>query len=143
MIPEGWKRKTLTCLGKWKGGGTPSKANLNYWENGSIPWVSPKDMKSNSIKETEDYITPEAIVESSTNLIPQGSILVVTRSGILRHSVPIAINEVPVSINQDLKALIPSNEFDVGYVANYMWLNDKNILFSGAYAAAIDGEEPI
>ncbi|MFL4212338.1 restriction endonuclease subunit S [Enterobacter mori] len=95
----------LSELGEWKGGGTPSKQNNNFWENGTINWISPKDMSSGIISNSEDLITSEAIDKSSTNLIKKESILLVTRSGILRHSLPIGILEKDSAINQDIKAL--------------------------------------
>jgi type I restriction enzyme S subunit len=53
-----------------------------------------------------DYITREAVSRSSTRIVPRGSLLVVTRSGILRSLVPVAVAEADVAINQDLKALL-------------------------------------
>jgi len=81
-IPVEWEVVRLGELGKWKGGGTPSKMNSAFWLNGTIPWVSPKDMKSLIINKTIDYITKESIKKSSTNLIPKDSILII--SGICR-----------------------------------------------------------
>jgi type I restriction enzyme, S subunit len=59
-VPESWETVSLGELGEWQGGGTPSKAVSAYW-NGTIPWVSPKDMKTSSIVVAEDHITSEAI----------------------------------------------------------------------------------
>lgn len=99
-----WVPVALGDLGKWVGGGTPSKGVSSYW-NGDIPWVSPKDMSTWRIDDTEDHISEEAIAKSSTRLVPAGSVLVVTRSGILRNTVPSAVTSVSVAINQDIKAL--------------------------------------
>lgn len=41
-LPEGWAWARLGELGKWTGGGTPSKAVEKYWQQGTVPWVSPK-----------------------------------------------------------------------------------------------------
>ena len=112
-----WKRFELSNIGKWCGGGTPSKGNPRFWTQKGIPWVSPKDMKTSIIIDTEDHITEEAVKESSTNLVPKNSVLVVTRSGILRHSFPVAICSRDVTFNQDLKALQPAPEFDSRYIA--------------------------
>lgn len=98
---------SLKDLGKWSGGGTPSKSKLDYWEDGTIPWVSPKDMKTDHIVDCEDHITQAAIDESTAKLIPAGSVLIVTRSSILSHTLPVAVTTIPVTINQDLKALTP------------------------------------
>jgi type I restriction enzyme, S subunit len=99
-----------------KGGGTPSKGNAAFW-SGDIPWVSPKDMKSWEIEDAEDKITSDAIKGSATNLIPPNSILVVNRSGILKHTLPVGITRRPVAINQDLKALICGPRSDPDYIA--------------------------
>lgn len=105
-IPAHWEVKRLKYLANCYGGGTPSKGNAEYW-NGDIPWVSPKDMACQFITDSEDHITEEAIQESATKIIEQGAVLVVVRSGILRHTIPVAINKVRVALNQDLKALVP------------------------------------
>jgi type I restriction enzyme S subunit len=103
--------------GQWTGGGTPSKSDSTYWENGSIPWVSPKDMKVAVIHDTIDQITELAVEESSARLIPPNSILFVTRSGILEHTFPVAQSAVPVTVNQDIKALTPAEPLNPGYIA--------------------------
>lgn len=114
---NGWKLIPLKDLGRWSGGGTPSKANPKYWTDGTIPWVSPKDMKTERITTSEDRITKLAVSESPASLIPGASVLVVTRSGILRHTLPIAVTSLAVTVNQDLKALTPAPGFNADYVA--------------------------
>lgn len=116
-LPREWKMVRLAELGMWTGGGTPSKAVASFWSHGTIPWVSPKDMKSRVISDAEDHITDEAVRGSATNVVPTGSVLVVTRSGILRHSLPVALTCSDVAINQDLKALIPRPGVSAAYVA--------------------------
>jgi type I restriction enzyme, S subunit len=115
-IPAGWAWATLGELGRWVGGGTPSKSIAEYWI-GDIPWVSPKDMKVERIADAEDHISRSALDESATNLVPAGTVLVVTRSGILRHTLPVAVTERAVALNQDLKALIPADGVEPSYVA--------------------------
>jgi type I restriction enzyme S subunit len=110
-----------------RGGGTPSKANSAFW-NGDIPWVSPKDMKCWEIDDAEDKITSEAIKASATNLIPQDSILIVNRSGILKHTLPVAITRRPVAINQDLKALICGPRSHPEYIAHLVKAAEPIIL---------------
>lgn len=104
LAQDSWAPVALDDLGKWVGGGTPSKTIASYWQ-GDIPWVSPKDMGPWRIDRAEDHISEEAVAKSSTRIVPAGSVLVVTRSGILRNTVPSAVAAVPVAINQDIKAL--------------------------------------
>ena len=115
-LPPSWASAQLSDLGPWIGGGTPSKANPAYW-NGPIPWVSPKDMKTQVIRETVDGITTEAIERSSAKLVPPEAVLIVTRSGILAHSLPVAVTAVESSLNQDLKALNPPSGIVPDYIA--------------------------
>jgi len=123
-----WRKVSLAQLGKWCGGGTPSKSNPKFWTNGKIPWVSPKDMKVPVIVDAEDHITKEAVENSATNLLPKGSVLVVTRSGILQHTLPVAVCAREVAINQDLKALQPSADFSSRYVAVALKGHEQEIL---------------
>jgi type I restriction enzyme S subunit len=103
-VPEHWKQHKLKYLARFSGGGTPSRDNLEYW-GGSIPWVSPKDMKLEAIHSAEECITESGLCGSTTSLVPPGQVLLVVRSGILKHTIPVAINEVEVALNQDMKAI--------------------------------------
>jgi type I restriction enzyme S subunit len=105
-IPENWVWCRLGEIGKITGGGTPSMGNDEYW-NGDIPWVSPKDMWTEFVSDTEMKVTQKGIKESSANLIPKGSLLIVGRSGILKRKLPVAINIVECTVNQDMKVIIP------------------------------------
>jgi type I restriction enzyme S subunit len=108
-IPAHWGLKRLKRIAEFQGGGTPSKDNLDYW-GGDIPWVSPKDMKVSVVVDTEDKITPQGVRQSATRFVPAGAVLLVVRSGILVHSIPVALAGREVTLNQDLKALIPRSE---------------------------------
>ena len=109
------------------GGGTPSKARADFWA-GDIPWVSPKDMKAFRISGAQDHITPAAVADSATQIVPTSSVLVVVRSGILQHSIPIAINQVPVALNQDMKALIPSAVLMPDFLAYFIAGSQERLL---------------
>ena len=98
------RRKIKYHLAAFYGGGTPSTENLEFWVDGIIPWVTPKDMKRRMIDSAEDLITIHAVKNSATNMVPPYSVLMVVRSGILKHSLPVALNTVPVALNQDMKA---------------------------------------
>ncbi len=118
----------LRDLGEWAGGNTPSKANAAYWTDGTIPWVSPKDMKVDEITSSEDRITETALSEGRVSLVPEGSVLFVTRSGILSHTLPVAVTKLPVTINQDLKALTPWPGVSPKYVAHAVRGASRRIL---------------
>jgi type I restriction enzyme S subunit len=91
-------------MARFSGGGTPTRDNPDFW-NGDIPWVSPKDMKTQFITGAEECITAEGLAGSSSSMVPSERVLMVVRSGILKHTIPVAINTVPVALNQDMKAI--------------------------------------
>lgn len=107
-IPESWEMVRLSDVCQFQSGGTPSKKNPEFWK-GAIPWVSPKDMKRPRLKDVEDHISQEAL-ESGSKLAPAGSVFVVVRGMILAKTVPVALAEVPMAINQDMKAIVPGPE---------------------------------
>jgi type I restriction enzyme S subunit len=105
-VPSGWAWIRLNDLGRFTGGATPSTNDSLYW-GGDVFWVSPKDMKNGRVYGSELRITDKALKETRLELIPRKSILIVGRSGILRRLLPVAINEVECTVNQDLKVIIP------------------------------------
>ena len=111
------------------GGGTPRRSNQAYFD-GDIPWVTPKDMKTSELRDSLIRITPNAVRESAAKLVPSNSVLIVIRSGVLKHSLPIAINRVPVALNQDMKALSPGARLIPEYLANYLRARTPELLKS-------------
>jgi type I restriction enzyme S subunit len=128
MAREGWIKAKLSDLGEWRSGMTPSKSNPAYWTNGTIPWVSPKLMKASVISGSDEHIAETAIEHGAASIIPRGSILIVVRSGILKHSVPVAVTAVDCVINQDLRALIPAEGIDAFFVAAQLRWRANEIL---------------
>lgn len=126
--PDGVRYEPLADIGDWYGGGTPSKSRLDFWRNGTIPWVSPKDMGRSVIDTTEDYITNEAIKASATKLVPSNSVAVVVRSSILDRILPIALIPVSVALNQDMKAVVPRDGILSGYIAHVLRSSGPEIL---------------
>jgi type I restriction enzyme S subunit len=106
-FPAHWLRVPLGKTGEWRGGGTPSKSRPEFWK-GDLPWVSPKDMKVLHVADAQDHISPAAVEGSSVRLIPPGSLLMVVRGMILARAFPVALTMREVTINQDMKALLPS-----------------------------------
>ena len=108
--------KPIGSLVNVRGGGTPSKNNPDYWK-GSIPWVSPKDMKQDILFDAMDHISDLAIKETSVNYIAPGAVLIVVRGMILAHTIPIALAGTRLTINQDMKALMPNcDDIDSNYL---------------------------
>ena len=122
------KWRTLAELGKWSGGKTPSMAEPRYWNDGTIPWISSKDMKSSTLSDTQDHITEWAVKDASMTVYPQNSIAIVTRSGILKHTFPVAYIPFETTVNQDIKILSVAEDVHPRYAFHVIQGNGKDIL---------------
>lgn len=120
--------KPLGKCGKVVGGGTPSKSRSDYW-HGDIPWIAPKEMKSFRIAGSSEQITGTAVSESSATLIPAPAVLFVVRGMILARYIPVGVSDVPCTINQDMKAIVPNEDILADYLA-HMILGANDILLN-------------
>ena len=75
-IPDNWEWARLGNIGEWKAGATPSKSNMEYYKNGSIPWLLTGDLNDGIIQEIPNKITEKALNETSVKLNPSGSVLI-------------------------------------------------------------------
>lgn len=124
---EDWDYLPLGSVVSFLGGGTPSKRNKAFW-GGDIPWVSPKDMKSREMESSIDYITQDAVQNSAVRLVPPGAVLIVVRSGILARTIPIAVAGRDLTVNQDLKALCPSEAILTEFLRYFLEASESKIL---------------
>lgn len=136
-----WEKHTVESLCKEiYGGGTPSKSHPEYYENGDIPWVSSKDMKSDVVTDSQIKINRLGLDNSTAKMVPINSVIMVIRSGILKHTLPVAINAVPITVNQDLKVFIPGEHVLTRFLAVQFKMHEKDIL-SGVRAVTADNIE--
>ena len=123
-----WEVKRLDEVGRWIGGMTPSMRNPDYWLSGIVPWISSGDVKAVRLITTAFAISEYAVKQRATTLLPANSIILVTRSGILRKYLPVAMNMVPMAINQDIKALLPHENVLPDYLLHSLASNGERIL---------------
>lgn len=125
---QDWQSKRLDELGQWSGGMTPSMQNLDYWHPGTIPWITSGDIKFMRLFTTNLRISKKALQAGATNSIPEKSLVVVMRSGILRNYLPVTMNMVPMTINQDVKALIPKKFVYPDFLLQSLTFHGEQIL---------------
>jgi len=116
QIPSHWSLKRLGYLVSIRGGCTPDKGNVEYW-NGDVPWVTPKDMKVESIADSEDHVTNLALRDTGLTLFSPPAVLIVVRGMILAHTIPVCHLAGPVTVNQDMKALMPKQSVNSRFLA--------------------------
>ena len=117
-IPDSWAWARLKSLAAFWGGHTPSLANKSLWGNDYL-WISSKDMKTKYIIDTGDKLSCKGRAELV--LHPVGTLVVTTRSGILKRALPVAILKKEATINQDQKAITPH----LPELAEYIYLTIK------------------
>lgn len=118
QIPAHWEVKPLKYFVTFRSGGTPSKDNLDFW-NGDVPWASAKDLKTDVLNDTIDHLTEAALEQGAAARIPAGSVLVLVRGMMLARTFPVCEVGAPMAINQDLKAVLPSQGISGSFLA---WL---------------------
>ena len=101
-VPDGWEWERLSNIAAFSGGKTPSTSHREFWD-GNVLWVTSKDMKSKYISSSLLMLSEKGA--SQMQLYPSDTILMVTRSGILRHTLPVAILKSDATVNQDIKAI--------------------------------------
>ena len=126
-------------LANVSGGGTPSKSHAEYY-GGNIPWVTSKDVKQFYINDSEIHITEAGLNNSAAKMVPANSIILVVRSGILKHTLPVAVNLRPISINQDLKGLQPNSNVNSLFLAHAIKRKEHDIIGSSR-ATTVDNVE--
>lgn len=115
-LPVSWVKTTVGELFQTIGGGTPPTGVPKFW-NGTIPWISSADISGDHRLSITRFISEEAVKASATNIVPAGSVIVVTRVGLGK----VAIADVPLCFSQDHQALlIPDDLLDRRYVLYYM-----------------------
>lgn len=134
----------LLSLSYFRTGGTPSTAHPEYW-NGSIPWVSAKDFKAFRFEDSEDHVTELALAESTTCYVNRPAVLMVSRSGILQHTLPVMVTHKPMTINQDIKAFFPDDRVSVDYLGAFFDVFGSRLLplvcKSGATVQSLNTEQ--
>lgn len=104
LIPESWELVKISEIAEVKSGGTPSRANPEYW-NGSIPWVKTGEINYSTITETSEKISLTGLNNSAAKIIPKNTILVAMYGqGITRGRV--AVLGIDAAVNQACAALI-------------------------------------
>lgn len=103
-LPGGWAWARAGEIYDIVGGGTPSTAIAEYWQ-GDTPWITSADIFGLRDIRPRRQITRQAIENSATNLVPAGSLIVVTRVGLGK----IALTKAPICFSQDSQALVAGN----------------------------------
>lgn len=120
MIPEGWRVGKFTDIFDLGSGGTPKTSEKLYWEDGSIPFFSPKDVNGVYCFDTEKHITEKGLNNCSSSLYSKNTIFITCRGTVGK----IAMAAVPMAMNQSNYAIL-SNK---GYSQYFAYLMTVSIV---------------
>ena len=115
-VPDGWCWATLGSIGKWQSGATPSRMRKDYY-GGDIPWLKTGDLNDWYITDIPEYITQQALNETSVKLNPAGSILIAMYGATIGK---IGILTMPATTNQACCACISHNGIEQMYLFYYL-----------------------
>lgn len=119
------KTVKLGDIAKISSGGTPSKANSEFW-GGEHPWVTAKDLKRPIIHDSIDTLTDAGY--TTANIAKQDSLLILVRGMTLHKDVPICIAGRDLAFNQDIKSLSIDPSVDISFLAQYLKSKKNKLL---------------
>ncbi|MBO5529153.1 MAG: restriction endonuclease subunit S, partial [Bacilli bacterium] len=124
-VPVNWAIIKLSSIGTFGGGKTPSTGNPSFWGN-EVNWTTSKDVKTKYIFESQTRLTKKGAEE--LQIYPINTLVLVTRSGILRHTVPISILSSPSTVNQDIKTISLGSSYLSEWIYLFFKANERKIL---------------
>lgn len=140
-IPDTWLWVRLVDIGDIVGGGTPKTSEVSFWENGTISWITPADMRGlgKYVSCGMRKITKVGLEKSSARLLPKGTVIYSSRAPI--GYIAIALNEL--CTNQGFKSVIPFNVELSEYLYYCLISQTQNIISraSGTTFKEISGGE--
>ena len=116
----------LGSISELKSGGTPKTENLEYWENGNIPWMSSGEVNKGNIYETEKKITKEGYNNSSAKMLPKDTV-VIALAGQGKTRGTVAITRIELCTNQSICGIIPNEKLNSDFLYHYLKTQYENL----------------
>lgn len=117
---------------KTTSGGTPSKNHAEYYEQGTIPWLTSGEVSQGEINATKNFITEEGLENSSAKWVPKGCVVIAMYGATVGKS---GIINIPLTTNQAICTLLPTDKFNNKYLL-YAVRNKEKWMVESARGAA-------
>ena len=111
-LPKGWSLVPLSSAGKWGSGGTPTRTNPKYYDNGTIPWLVIGDLNEGYIRKAATFITEDGLKNSSAKLLQEGTLLVAMYGSIGKTG----ITALPCATNQAIAHCNPNEGINLHFL---------------------------
>lgn len=125
-VPNGWEVSTVGDQIQTAGGATPSTKNVEFWDNGTHHWTTPKDLSNLTDKillNTDRKITNAGLKKISSGLLPKDTVLMSSRAPVGY----LALAKIEVAINQGYIAILPNTKYSAEYLIQWCVANMAEI----------------
>lgn len=127
-----WKKEPLGKICKTTSGGTPSRKNQSYYQNGTIPWVKSGELENNIITTSEEFITEEGLLNSSAKIFPAGTLLIALYGATIGK---LAFLEIDAATNQAVCGIFQNENVSLKYLYYYLLFQRPNLIKQGVGGA--------
>lgn len=103
-------------------GGTPSRDVLEYWRDGTIPWVKTTELQNKIITEVDEHITSKGLAASSAKIVPPNTTLIAMYGQGKTRGMTGYLG-ISASTNQACACILPSPEINSVYIWKYFELS--------------------
>ncbi len=112
---DAWEQRELGNHAEILTGGTPKTQIKEYWEPREIPWMSSGEVNKKRLSSTDNMISTQGFENSSARWVKENSVLIaLAGQGKTRGTV--AINEIPLTTNQSIAAIVPKDELHYEFI---------------------------
>lgn len=124
-LPVNWAVVPLSEIALWSSGGTPSRSNPSYY-GGTIPWIKTGDLGERYLKKVEEYITEDALKNSSAKLFPANAVAMAMYGATIGKT---SILTFEAATNQACAVAVPNGATTAEFLY-YLLLNEKEKFIS-------------
>lgn len=127
-----WKKEPLGKICKTTSGGTPSRKNQSYYQNGTIPWVKSGELENNIITTSDEFITEEGLLNSSAKIFPAGTLLIALYGATIGK---LAFLGIDAATNQAVCGIFQNENVSLKYLYYYLLFQRPNLIKQGVGGA--------
>ena len=127
-----WKKEPLGKICKTASGGTPSRTNQMYYQNGTIPWVKSGELENNIITRSEEFITEVGVLNSSAKIFPAGTLLIALYGATIGK---LAFLGIEAATNQAVCGIFQNEKISLQYLYYYLLFQRPNLIKQGVGGA--------
>lgn len=125
-VPSSWDAVQVKWVARIFAGGTPDRANLDFWTDGTVPWLNSGSVNDWEIRTPSELVTAEALARGATRWAPKGSV-VVALAGQGKTKGMAARLEIDSTLNQSLAAIVPGRTVDYRFLQYWLTSNYQNL----------------